>query len=238
MRIALLAPTTTQWLAGDPGVSQRVHSWAGDFALTPSAQVEVVPLIDSATAKTFDRGNLSNIVSFTTARTFATPEEAQIFALMLDLAPRKGTLVFEAVAPSTSTFVQMADTVINPPARRLTGATLHLTYRATGGAITMMGTGARTATLAPAGADNDIVLTSTNIIHRSARIVIADDTDTLTVTLADGVVTILAGDTRTAAQCIAAVTTAAIPGLTASNAPGNDGSAVIAAVAPVLFTFP
>lgn len=135
MRIALLVSDTLHWLAGNPAANQREHSWASDWSLTPQSEVQVARFVRANFAKPIDRENLLNLVSFSTARTFATAQAAELFALDLDAAPRSGIMIFEAVG-SGGGYRQMANTVINPPGRRLAGATLFLDYSAQGGAIT------------------------------------------------------------------------------------------------------
>jgi hypothetical protein len=135
MRIALLVNTTLHWLAGNPAANQREHSWASDWSLTPQAEVQIARFVRANFGKPIDRGGLLNIVSFSTSRTFATPQAAELYALDLDTAARAGILIMEAVG-SGGGYRQMANTVINPPARRLAGCTLFLDYTAQGGAIT------------------------------------------------------------------------------------------------------
>lgn len=137
MRISLLVGATNYPLAGESGVSERVHSSAGDFQLTAQSQTQLLARVRAATAATVDRGNLSTTVAFTTTRTFSTPTDAFLYCLDLDAAvPREGVLVFvtQAVGGPVQTR-HLLGAVVNPPSRRCDGCTLHLDYTVTGAGI-------------------------------------------------------------------------------------------------------
>jgi hypothetical protein len=137
MRIGLYSGSTLYPLAGASGVSERTHSSAGDFALTPESAVQVAAFVRGTYAKPIDRGNLLNAVAFTTARQFATPAAAQLWCLDYHATfPTSGTLYFDAIAPGGGiTRRTMADTVVDPPRRRVVGATVLLDYNVKGGVI-------------------------------------------------------------------------------------------------------
>jgi hypothetical protein len=137
MRIALLVGDTYHWLAGQPEVSMRTHSWAADFTLTPQSAVQVAEFVRAAVARPIDRANLLREVTFSTTRQFASPAAAELWALDYDTAfPRSGTLVFEAVAPNgVVTRRRMLTSVVSPPVRRVRGATVLLDYRVQGGLV-------------------------------------------------------------------------------------------------------
>lgn len=137
MRISLYSGSTLYPLAGASGVSERDHSSAADFSLTPESAVQVAEFVRAAYAKPIDRGNLLNVVSFTTTRLFSTPAEAQLWCLdYYANFPSSGTLYFDAVSPGgTVSRRTMADTVVDPPRRRVIGATALCDYTVRGGAI-------------------------------------------------------------------------------------------------------
>jgi hypothetical protein len=138
MRISLYSGSTLYPLAGESGVSERVHSSAGDFQLTPESAVQVAAFVRGEYAKPIDRGNLLNVLSFSTSRLFDTVAEAQLWCLDYHSGfPSSGSLYFDAIAPNGSiTRRVMADAVVNPPQRRVIGATALLDYTVQGGEIT------------------------------------------------------------------------------------------------------
>lgn len=137
MRIGLYSGSTLYPLAGEGGVSERTHSSAADFALTPESAVQVAEFVRAAYAKPIDRGNLLNVVAFTTTRQFATPAEAQLWCLDYHADfPSSGVLYFDAIMPDGYIVRRiMADTVVDPPRRRVIGATALLDYTVRGGLI-------------------------------------------------------------------------------------------------------
>ena len=173
MRISLHNGSTLHRLAGAAGVSERAHSSAGDFELTPESAVQILQRVRAELAIPVDRGNVLQNISFTTTRLFATPAEAQLWCLDYDGAmPRSGTLIFEALAPDGSaTFRKLTNAVVSPPRRRCNGATVLLDYAAQGGAIaatarnavvTGVATAGINATLIPAGYTAGMQQWSTN----------------------------------------------------------------------------
>lgn len=138
MRIALYSGGTLYPLAGQSGVSERDHSSAAGFELTPESAVQVAEFLRAEYAKPIDRGNLLNVVSFSTTRMFDTPAEAQLWCLDYHATfPSSGTLYFDAISPGGIISRRaMANTVVDPPRRRCIGATALLDYTARGGEIT------------------------------------------------------------------------------------------------------
>lgn len=137
MRILLQAGAAVYPLAGEAGVSERIHSSAADLVISAQAVTDLVRRVRAAFAKIVDRGNLSTTITFSTTRLFGTPAAAFLYVLDHDSAlPRQGTLIFEALAPGGGiTKRALMDMVISPPTRRVIGCTALLDYTATGGAI-------------------------------------------------------------------------------------------------------
>lgn len=138
MRISLYANDTLYPLAGEAGVSERVHSSAGGFELTPESEVQVATFVRGSNAKPIDRGNLLHVLTFSTSRLFASPAAAQLWCLDYETSyPRSGTLYLDAISTTgTVTRRAMANTVVDPPRMRTIGATVMCDYIARGGAIT------------------------------------------------------------------------------------------------------
>lgn len=137
MRISLYSGSTLYPLAGENGVSERTHSSAADFQLTPESEVQVVAFVRGEYAKPIDRGNLLNVLRFTTTRQFATPAEAQLWCLDYHSnVPSAGLLYFDAIAGAYTIRRQMENAVVRPPRRRTIGSTVLLDYTVEGGAIT------------------------------------------------------------------------------------------------------
>ncbi len=129
MRISLTTATNTYYLAGESGVSERVHSSAGDFELTAAAETQLMALLRSATAGTVDRGNLTTTATFTTSRVFATPSAAFLYALDHDSnRGREGYVDFMV----DGAVRRLEKAVVSPPERRVIGCTVSLRYTLTG----------------------------------------------------------------------------------------------------------
>lgn len=147
MRLALLSGTTYHPLAGEAGVSERVHSSAADLRIEPQAEKQMAAYVRGTYAKAIDRGNLLNVVGFSTTRQFDSPAAAQIWCLDYDGAfPRSGVLVMDSVsAGGTLTRRHLQDAVADPPSRRVEGATAQLSYSVSGGGIKTPASGTLTA---------------------------------------------------------------------------------------------
>lgn len=136
MKIALVSSATTYWLAGQVGVSERVHSSAdrlefgGDIIVQPQERVRARHMAFR------DRKNYSASVSFRTTRKFTTLTDAEAFAATYDaLYPRTGFLEFYGADDILIATLQNA--VLRPPTRIVTGVSVEMTYSAVGGEWTV-----------------------------------------------------------------------------------------------------
>lgn len=138
MRIALLVGSTLHPLAGAAGVSERVHSSAGDFILAPVADKQIVRKVRAGNATALDRGNLLHSVSFSTTRIFDSAAEAWLWALDYDATfPREGILRLDALdATGVIHRRHLSAAVVAPPRRRVIGRSVLLDYQVDGSAIT------------------------------------------------------------------------------------------------------
>jgi hypothetical protein len=220
-------------LAGQEGVSERTHSSAGGFELTPESAVQVAAFVRGSHAKPLDRGNVLNVLNFGTSRLFSTPAEAQLWCLDYKTAfPAAGTLFLDAVA-ADGTFTRrcMANAVADPPRRRCNGATVLLDYLVRGGAI---GTPA-TALINPTGDNNSIYYTAVASGSGGNGITIEYVISGSGSTVASVVVTTLAivvtaGSATTAASVIAAVNATALAAALVHATARGAVTGVIAAV--------
>ena len=133
MRISLIADGlwagTVFPLAGQAGVSERTHSSAADFQLTPESAVEIQRLVRAAEARPVDRGNVLQNLSFTTSRLFATPAEAWLWAMDYDwIYARTGELELDTLAGIR----RLQNAVVSPPRRRVVGCTVLMDYQVVG----------------------------------------------------------------------------------------------------------
>lgn len=136
MRVAIQNGGSTYWLAGQAGVSERVHSSARDFSLSRDRQLTVAPIVHSGFTVQFDRGNESTIATFSTTRKFATAEECFLFMIRYSI-PLTGVTVFEVEQIGGGTVQSlMANSVMSKPVMTPIGKTLTIEYTITGGAIT------------------------------------------------------------------------------------------------------
>jgi hypothetical protein len=138
MRIGLESGGTTYWLAGEPGVSESVHSSVRDYALTGDRQQEPVQLVKSSLTRQFDRGNQTNEVSFGTTRTFGTSDLCFLYTLdYLNSVPLTGTLILQIDTPGGGSKSRLiANAVMHRPEFETVGVSLTLDYTVIGGAIT------------------------------------------------------------------------------------------------------
>lgn len=138
MRIGLLVGSTLHPLAGAAGVSERVHSSAGDFILAPVADKQIVRKVRAGNATALDRGNLLHSVSFSTTRIFDSAAEAWLWALDYDATfPREGILQMDAVTAGGAILRRrLSNAVVSPPRRRVIGRSVLLDYQVDGSAIT------------------------------------------------------------------------------------------------------
>ena len=144
MRIGIQSGGSITWLAGQAGVSERVHSSANDYALSGDRQLDVASFVQTDYTAQFDRLNQPNEVSFGTTRKFSSADDCFLFTLdYLDDFPLTGELIFEIEIPGGGTHRrQMANAVMQRPAMDPIGETLVMEYAVTGGRITVAsGTG-------------------------------------------------------------------------------------------------
>jgi hypothetical protein len=137
MRVSITSGGATHHLAGESGVSERVHSSAGGLSISADIQTSSRAGVRKAAAGVRDRLNLQTTISFTTSRLFATPALAEAWALDYDSTfHRAGNLRIDTVAGATTTTRYMNDCVVLPPSRQVIGCSVLLQYTAIGGAIT------------------------------------------------------------------------------------------------------
>lgn len=136
MRVAIVSGATTHYLAGESGVSERVHSSAANMSISGDIQTSSRAGVRKAAAGVRDRLNLRTTISFSTSRLFSTPAAAEAWALDYDgTFLRAGTLKLDTVAGGTITTRYLHDCVVMPPSRQVIGCTVLLQYTAQGGAI-------------------------------------------------------------------------------------------------------
>ena len=135
MRVGIQNGGSISWLAGQAGVSERVHSSARDFARTSDRQQTISPIVRGDFTRQFDRGSESNEFSFSTTRKFNSSDECFLFMVDYDL-PLTGVIVFEIEIPGGGVIRRiMANSVMKKPSMDPIGETLILEYTVTGGNI-------------------------------------------------------------------------------------------------------
>lgn len=136
MRIALrTSDDTTYWLAGNPAISEREHSSAGDLAVDAATGQQVDRYVRGTAGRVRDRGNILTTLRFSTTRIFATADAAALWALDHDASyPREGTLLIDP-AGDGGIDRYLENAVISPPSRRIIGCSVLLSYTVTGGAV-------------------------------------------------------------------------------------------------------
>lgn len=135
MRVSLIVGSKRHHLAGQPGVSERVHSSAGNYRKVANSAVQVSALFRARAVKSYDRGNLQTTISFSTTRKFSDAAEAMAWGHDHELDyPREGTVVVEGQRGNGSVIARyMKDAVVSPPEIQYLGATLIIFYTITGG---------------------------------------------------------------------------------------------------------
>jgi hypothetical protein len=134
MKIALVISEDFYWLAGEPGISQTVHSSAADLRINGQINIDSQARLRAAAMAFRDRGNLQQSISFTTSRKFDTTAEADAWSTTYDaVMPRTGYLDFydEAGDP----VARLVNAVVSPPERRIIGVSVLLTYSVVGGTM-------------------------------------------------------------------------------------------------------
>lgn len=133
MKIALLHEAITYWLAGQPEVSERVHSSAADLVFTGDIQIDIQGRVRASSMAYRDRGNLSAGLSFSTWRKFTTLAEAEEYSAVYDAVnPRTGYV--DLYGASGSIIARLQNAVVRPPVRAVTGTSVKLDYTVVGGA--------------------------------------------------------------------------------------------------------
>lgn len=137
MRVSLLVGTTVYPLAGQAGVSERVHSSASDFSLEAQIEADSISRVRAGNAYDTDRGNLKHSISFSTTRKYSHADLSFLAALDYNrIMPRTGTLVFESINTIGEASVRhLLNALVYPPRCKVIGATLFLDYSVTGANI-------------------------------------------------------------------------------------------------------
>lgn len=136
MRISLLASGTLYPLAGEEGVSERVHSSAGDFRIAAAIMRERKTRVRAARSSEADRRNLATTISFSSRRQFGSAYDAAVFVRSYDSEfPHSGTLVMQPVSPGVNACDRHMTGAVLACSMRLDGACVHLSYTARGGCV-------------------------------------------------------------------------------------------------------
>jgi hypothetical protein len=135
MRVSITSGATTNHLAGQSGVDEKVHTSATNIRISGNIATQARGGVRKAAAGIYDRKNLTSTVEFETSRLFETPAAAERWCLAYDRTfVRSGTVTMD---PMDEGIVQiMTDAVVLPPTRTLQGCTVFLSYTIIGGAIT------------------------------------------------------------------------------------------------------
>ena len=125
------------WLAGQPGVDEREFASASNIRITGSIQVQEDRYIRGTNAKVKDRKNLLETLTFTTTRTFPTPQAAELWSMDYNAnMPRAGVVQLQSIAEGGSVSTRyMKDAVVMPPGREVIGCSVILSYEIRGGSI-------------------------------------------------------------------------------------------------------
>ena len=129
MRVSITSGGTTHHLAGESGISEKVHSSAANIQVSANIATQSRGGVRKASAGVFNRRNLTTTVSFSTSRLFATVALAEAWVLAYDRT-------FLATGTVTMGTNVMLNAVVLPPTRRVDGCSVFLDYTIIGGAIT------------------------------------------------------------------------------------------------------
>lgn len=133
MRICLLTPDPV-WLAGDPGLPEREHSPAGDLSFDPTLETQTAVRVRAPEAAHWGRGNYAMRISFSTARLYASGEQAAAAAALYDVRhPHAGTLRLCRVTPGAEAIADFPGALVLPPRRQVIGRSVLLAYEALAG---------------------------------------------------------------------------------------------------------
>jgi len=135
MRISLNVGTKRYHLAGQPGVSERVHSSAGNYRKSATSIVQASARFRAKEMQLHDRGNVQTTISFSTTRKFTDAAEAMAWGHDHEQNfPREGNVAVESPRGNGSSIVRYLDNaVVSPPEISYLGATLIIFYTITGG---------------------------------------------------------------------------------------------------------
>jgi hypothetical protein len=134
MKIALRHEDTDYWLAGEPSISQSVHTSAGDVRINGQISLDPQSRVRAVSMQFRDRKNLRTDISFGTVRKFANTAEAEEYCATYDVVhPRTGYLDFYDEAGVV--FARMVNAVVLPPSRQPVGVSVIMVYQVVGGAI-------------------------------------------------------------------------------------------------------
>jgi len=130
MQVSVQTTGGTVYLAGEPGVNERVHTSASDIVLTGKVNVQVQQFLRGAQGRVLDRGGLTNTLTFGTARIFDTTAEAETWILTYDTTtPRYGVIYCTTYAPGGAPVtIALGTGVVQPPERKVIGCTVLLRY--------------------------------------------------------------------------------------------------------------
>jgi hypothetical protein len=131
MKIALVHESLTYWLAGEPEVSERVHSSAANLKFSGSIEIDAQGLIRAVNMRYQDRKNLSSGLSFSTTRKFDTLAEAEEYSALYDTVnPRTGYV--DLYGADGGAKARLTQAVVKPPVRTVTGVSVQLDYEVVG----------------------------------------------------------------------------------------------------------
>ena len=139
MRISITTPDNKRFhLAGQPGVSERVHSSAANYQKSVIYTPQVSRFVRARAVKVHDRGNQQTVISFGTSRKFEDAAEAMAWGHDHEIDyPRAGTVAVESQRANGGTLVRyLKDAAVSPPEIQFLGATLLIYYTITGGIFT------------------------------------------------------------------------------------------------------
>ncbi len=132
MKIALIYESDTYWLAGQTGVSERVHSSAANLKFTGAIEIDAQGRIRAANMRFQDRSNLSSGVTFTTTRKFGSLAAAEEYSALYDaLNPRTGYL--DVYGADGGAKARLTNAIVKPPVRVISGVSVQLDYEVIGG---------------------------------------------------------------------------------------------------------
>lgn len=138
MRIGLqIAVDRILWLAGDPGLPESQFTSASELEISGEIVTESLMRLRATARKIIDRGNVSESVSFSTVREFASVAEQELWCLdNVRTQTRSGVLVFEITTGGSTSYRYLPNCVLQPPRRVPMGVSVMISYKASGGMIT------------------------------------------------------------------------------------------------------